>query len=276
MNFKIVSDSSSDVFELEGIDYAYAPLKITCGEKQYTDTPELNVAGMIEDLKIAKTRSGTSCPNIYEWQQAFEGADNIFAITITSQLSGSYSAAMQAKEEYIKTHPETKIHVIDSLSTGPEMHLIIDKLKELIDNNLSFEDITEQITEYSKHTNLAFCLESLNNLARNGRVNPAVAKITGILGIRLVGKASDKGTLEPVSKPKGAKKSTLAMYQLMLEQGYKGGRVIIDHVGNPTSADSLKEMILSEHPNADISIGSCGGLCSFYAEERGMLVGYES
>lgn len=79
-----------------------------------------------------------------------EGADEIYAITITSVLSGSYNSAVQAANLYREDHPETKIHVIDSLSAGPEMELIIDKLKESIDAGLNFDEICAKINAYKE------------------------------------------------------------------------------------------------------------------------------
>lgn len=274
MKFKIVSDSSSNILSWDKIDYAITPLKIISSEKEYIDNSSLDVRGMVDDLKTVKGIVRTSCPNTGEWFEAFEGADCVFAITITSNLSGCYNAAMLAKEQYISEHPEVKIHVIDSYSTGAEMHLIIEKLEEMISSGKSFEEIVTQIEEYKDTTHLAFSLQSLTNLARNGRVNPAVAKIAGVLGIRIVGAATE-GVLDPKHKVRGEKKALSTIYDDMMHDGYKGGKVRINHCFNIESAETLKEKILSDFPSADIQIVPCTALCSFYAEEGGLLVGYE-
>ena len=276
MNFKIVADSASNVFTLEDVAYSCVPLKIICGNKEYVDTPELDLDGMLTDLKTTKLKSGTSCPNVYEWMQAFEGADHIFAVCITGSLSGSYSAAEQAKELYLQDHPTAKIHVINTLSAGPEMRLIIEKLQSLIAKDMSFEYIVQAIKIYCAHTHLTFCLQSLTNLARNGRVSPAVAKIASVLGIRLVGRASDHGTLEPFGKLRGEAKALDAMLKEMISRGFKGGMVRISHCLNFEAANTLKQMILDKFKNCDVRIEACTALCSFYAEIGGMLVGYES
>lgn len=275
MSFKIVADSASNVFHLEDVPYSCVPLKIICGNKEYVDTPDLDLDGMLADLKTTKSKSSTSCPNVYEWMEAFEGADHIFAVCITGNLSGSYSAAVQAKELYLLTHPDVKIHVINTLSAGPGMRLVIEKLQSLIVKGLSFDYIVQAITAYSKHTHLTFCLRSLTNLARNGRVNPAVAKIASVLGIRLVCRASDGGTLEPFGRLRGEAKALDAMLKEMLSHGFKGGLVRIAHCCNLEAAITFKQMILDKFKNCDIRIESCTALCSFYAEIGGMIIGYE-
>lgn len=272
---KIIADSSSNVYEIKDTEYSCVPLKVNVGNKEYVDTIDADVSAMTKELKTTSEKTSTSCPNVYDWQESFTGADEIFALTITSKLSGSYSSCLNAKNNFCETNPNTKIHIIDTLSTGPEMKLIIEKLQEFIGENLDFETIVKKIEDYRKNTHLFFCLESLINLARNGRVSPAVARIAGILGIRVVGKATD-GTLEPLSKPRGEKKALIQLYESIKSYGYHGGKIRIDHCENEPFANSLKELILKDFPNADIKIATCGILCSYYAESGGILVGVES
>ena len=276
MKYKIVSDSSANLLTLPGVSFASVPLKINTAAAEYIDDETLDVARMVAEIKVTQGKSGTSCPNIHDWLQAFDGADRIFAVTITSNLSGSCASARQAKEEYEAIHPGAKVHVIDTLSTGPEMRLIMEKLKQWIDENRSFEQMKEAIHKYMEKTHLLFSLESLTNLARNGRVNPAVAKIAGVLGIRVVGKASDEGTLQQLHKCRGEKKALDTVLEEMKSLGYCGSKVRISHCFNPEAAGTLKGLIRKVFPESDVEIESTRGLCSFYAEQGGLLVGFES
>ncbi len=276
MKYKIVADSSSNVYCMDGIDYGFVPLTVSVGDDEYVDSPEADAVAIAHKIKTSTEKTHTSCPNIYDWQKSFEGADNIFALTITSALSGSFAAATNAKKLYCEAHKDTKIHIIDSLSTGPEMKLIIEKLQELIKCGLKFDEIIEKIEEYKKHTRLLFCLESLTNLARNGRVNPAIAHLAGLFGVRVIGKASDVGTLEPLSKPRGEKKALITLYEHIKSSDFCGGKVRIAHCDNISLAEELKSRILNDYPASDIIIEPCGVLCSYYAELGGLLVGIES
>jgi len=275
MKIRIVADSSADLKTTEDKSFVSVPLKIITDEKEYVDDIDLNVEEMTSDLASYKGKSGSSCPGVGDWMEAFGDADRILGITITSNLSGCYNSAMVAKETYETEYPDKKVYIIDSLSTGPEMQLVIEKLHEYIEAGKSFEDICEEIEKYRKKTFLLFCLKSLTNLANNGRVSLAVAKIAGILGIHVVGRASEEGTLEQKDKTRGEKKALLALLKNMKEMGYRGGKVIIDHCFNENAAVQLKELIKKEFANADIRIGKTGGLCSFYAERGGLLVGFE-
>ena len=275
MNYRIVLDSSSNQ-RADGNRIATVPLKIVTDNKEYTDHENLDVAAMLLELESYKGRSGTSCPNVADWLQAFGDAQYVFAIAITSNLSGSYNASVQAKQAYEEEYPGHRVCCLDTLSTGGEMVLIQEKLEQLIAQGLSFDEVEAAIREYMHHTHLSFMLERMDNLAKNGRVSPIVAKACGILNIRIVGCASDVGTLQPDHKCRGTKKALETIVKDMVEKGYHGGKVIIDHVYNPDAANTLREKILEQFPEADIRIGLCGGLCCFYAEQGGLLVGYES
>ena len=272
---KIVADSSSDVMTVEGTAFEYAPLKIITAEKEYVDGEGLDVEAMVGDLENYKGRSSTSCPNADDWLCAFGDAERIFCVTITSALSGCYNTAMSAKEIYEETYPDRKVFVLDSLSTGPEMALAIEKIAELANAGVEYEEICNRIKEYSKNTGLMFMLKSMNNLANNGRVSPIVAKMAGLLGICVVAKASDEGTIEPINKCRGEQRALHTIFEKLKEHGFDGGRVKMAHCFNESAAKALSALIKKEFANARIDIYNCRGLCSFYAERGGLLVGFE-
>lgn len=270
---RIVLDSSANMASCHWV--SSVALKIITDEKEYIDNAELNTAAMVWDLKTYTGKSSTACPSPQDWMEAFGDAPYVFCIAITSNLSGSCNAANIAKADYELEFPDRKVCVIDSLSTGGEMELIAEKIQELIAAELSFEEICERIKEYQQHTGLMFMLESMQNLANNGRVSKIVAKAAGILGIRAVGKASDVGTLEPMDKCRGEKKAIAVLADHMVALGYEGGKMRISHCLNPAAAESLKGTIVSAFPGADVQIRPTGGLCSFYAEKGGMIIGFE-
>ena len=274
MSYKIVSDSSANIYHLDGVDHVNVPLKIINGEKEFVDQPGMDLMDMIETLKTTKLRSSTSCPNMQDYLDAFEGADTIYVVTITSNLSGSYASAMQAKQEYEQTVEGSKVHVFDSLSAGGELKLIVDKIRECADAGQSFEEVCKNVSEYQKTSHTLFSLESLNNLARNGRVNPAVAAAAGVLGIRVIGKATE-GTLQQLYKCRGEKKALDTLWAEMKNRGFYGGKVCIAECLNPEAAQGLTDRILAEFPQSRIEVMPCTGLCTFYAETGGLIVGYE-
>ena len=275
MNIKIVCDSSSNIFELEGLDYATVPMKIIAGEKEFVDTAALDLQGMVNYLKEHKGKSGSSCPNVQEWLDAFGDADYVFGVTITKHLSGSYNAGQQAAETYMEENPGKKAYIFDSLSTGPEMMMIVDKIRELAAQGLDYETIKAQVLEYHNHNHTLFCLQSMTNLARNGRVHPAVAKIAGMLGIRVVGDV-EGGEIIPVHKPRGDKKATQIMVEMMAERGIRDGSLVrIAHCFGEGAANALVAAVKERYPNCRFIVEPTTALCSFYAEAGGLIIGFE-
>lgn len=277
MDFKIVADSSADLLTGElGVPFESVPLTIRAGEREFVDDGALQLEEMLSFLENYKGKSGSACPGVFDFVRAFGDTKYVFCFTITSNLSGCYNSARLAKEDYEHTYPDRKVCVVDTLSTGPEMRLLIERTEALIGEGKCFEEICAELENYSKKTRLMFCLESLKNLANNGRVSPVVAKLAGVLGIRIIGKASDVGTLETLEKVRGERKALPKFKELMENLGYEGGKVRIDHCENPGAAQKLKELLSANFPKVDIRIGKTKGLCSFYAERGGLLVGFET
>ena len=274
MSFMIVADSSSNVLAMGDPNYTTVPMKIVAA-REYVDNEALDLAGMVADLKNHKGKSGSSCPNVGEWLEAFGDAEYVFGITITKHLSGSYNSAHQAAQTYMEEHPGRKAFIFDSLSTGPEMMMIVEKIQELIALGLSFEEIKEQVLEYHNHNHTLFCLQSMNNLARNGRVHPAGAKIAGMLSIRVAGDVTG-GQITDKHKPRGDKKATETLLQMMKEKGFYDGALLrIAHCYAEDAAQALVKAAKAEFPNIRVKLEPTTGLCSFYAEEGGLIIGFE-
>lgn len=272
---RLIADSSSDRPALAGIPIEYVPLVISTEAQSFTDDDQLDVDELLQCLASYRGRSYTACPSVDAWLRAFEGGDEIYAVTITSALSGSYNSAMAARALYLQEHPGAKIAVFDSLSTGPELRLILEKLQDCVENGLEFERTVQQVQDYQKHTGLLFCLHSLHNMAQNGRVSKVAAAAVGVLGIRIVGMASPEGTLAQLAKCRGDRKALPELIEQLRLSGYTGGKARITHVNNPTLADTLRSQLLAAWPQADITTAPSTGLCSYYAESGAIMVAFE-
>lgn len=272
---KIIADSSCDMNHIEGVNFTCVPLTISTDDKSFIDDETLNVAELLDTLAHYNGRSYTACPSVDSWVEAFEGGDEIYVVTMTSTLSGTYNSAMVALDMYKNEHPDALIHVFDSLSTGPEMRLIIEKIIELKKNNMEFEDVCRTIDTYMKKNRLFFTFQSLHNLAQNGRINKVLASAIGVLGITIIGTASEEGDISPIGKCRGNKKVVRKLLDDIKEAGYNGGKVRICHVENKELADNLITSLKSEYPDADTLVYPARGLCSYYCERGGIIIGIE-
>ena len=274
VKYQIVSDSASDLLELADINFSTVPLHIVVDGTDFADDARLSVPNLLDKLRNGKS-STTACPSPDDWITAFHDADRVFCVTITSGLSGSYNSAVIAKDIYEEKHPDRKVYIIDSLATGSKMVMLCEKLRELILAGHDAEEIYRQIKEYNEHCFLYFALASLDNLARNGRVSPILAKGIKILGIRIVGTASTEGMLEPLSKCRGDRRSIPAIIEFMKEKGYQGGRVVITHNGNHEAAMELKRQLKTTFGTRSGEIHRTRGLCSYYAEPGSIMLAFD-
>ena len=273
---RIVADSSCDLFVLDHEDFITVPLTVYTDERSFLDDETLDVGEMLEYLEKYKGRSYTSCPSVDAWLGAFKGAKELFVVTVTSALSGSYNSALSAARIYQDERPDAKISVIDTLSTGAEEVLALYELSSLLKQDLSFEETDERIRAYIRKSRLFFSFFSIRNLVQNGRVGKTVAAALSVLNISIIGTATEEGTIAVTSKAKGEKKSLQILADDVRKTGFNGKKAIITHTENEAAAEELKKLVLKDFPGADIRIVASRGLCSYYMERRGVVISCET
>lgn len=278
MSWIIVSDSSCELRHLPhaagDVPFATVPLKIRVGDREFVDNEALDVSTMMETMRNYNGASTTSCPSPEEWAEKFLQADNVIAIALSSNLSGSYNSALIAKNMVLENHPEKNIYVLDSLSTGGEMTLAILKAARLIDAGLPFQQVVQELEVYYAPRQVLFALSCFDNLVKNGRLNRVVGFVAGKMGMRLVGRGSDDGKLEMLHKTRGETRTLAFILEEMDRRGYHGSTVVISHCMNANAANLLKGGIEKKWPGAQVLVLPCSGLTSFYAQEGGLIVGY--
>ena len=277
--YKIIADSSCDLTSLEHLStnalFGRAPLRVIVGETEYVDEPGLDTRAMMDAVYSFKGKTGSACPSPEEYAEHCRQVDEAYIVTISSNLSGSYNSAVLARDLVLAEHPEKKIHIFDSLSAGPELTLIVEEIARLADSGLPFEMVCSEVERYQKRTALLFQLNSLENLTKNGRVSKMAGMTAKLLGIHMIGIASDEGTVQPLHKCRGSEKTYKLVLQEMRERGFSGGRVVLGHAFQEKGAEMMRNLILADFPSANITIMPLSGLCCYYAEEGGLLIGFE-
>ncbi|MGV3310853.1 DegV family protein [Streptococcus suis] len=277
--WKIVADSGCDYRQLAQLapdtEFVSVPLSIQIGDQTFVDDASLDIDQMVSVMQSTSEAATSACPSTQAYEEAFAGAENVIVVTITGGLSGSFNAARVARDMYLEEHPDAKIHLIDSLSAGGEMDLLVTEINRLIASGLEFEEVVSAITTYQENSKLLFVLAKVDNLVKNGRLSKLVGAVVGLLNIRMVGEASSEGKLELLQKARDHKKSVTAAWEEMKKAGYKGGRIIMAHRNNDKFFQQFSDLVKETYPEASIEEVATSGLCSFYAEEGGLLMGYE-
>lgn len=278
MTWNIVLDSSCDLLPQHAFKNAnlkIAPLTIRVGDKEFVDDETIDVPQLLDAMDKEKSASSTACPPPNAFYEHFLTADNVICICITSNLSGTYNAAVQAAEMVKEEYPEKNIHVINSYNTAGGMVLLARMADQLIGEGVPFDEMCRKLDKYVNEVRLVFTLEKFDNLIKAGRMKPLVGKVVAALGIHLIAQASDIGTVELMFKVRGDDKTLEKMVEYMNEQKDMTDKpVVISHCNNHKMVERLKELIKEKCNTDDITVLGCKGLTSFYAMEKGILIGY--
>lgn len=278
MKYKIVVDSCCDLTDemLKSFDAVLAPLKIQVGDVEIVDDLTFDQGNLLRLMKASKVATKTSCPSPNDYVEMYKGADAVFVVTLSDQLSGSYNSAMVAKE-IAETEGVCKfVHVCNSLSAASAEVMIAWKLKELIDQEVAAEEIAIIIDRYIEEQKTLFVLESLENLIRAGRIGNVEGLVANLLSIKPLMSANKKGEIYKVETNRGMKK---ALRRLVEEIG-KDKRDFsqlscgISHCNCPQRAEEVKKKIQEAYNFREIVITPTRGIASVYAYDGGIVVAF--
>ncbi len=278
MKWNIVADSACDLMkkdvDCEEVGFSTVNFTLRVGDRDYIDDEQIDVLELLDDMEKCPTASSSACPSPEAWAEQFKKADQTFAITISSNLSGSFNSAMAAKDIVMSEHPEKKIVLLDSRATGPEMALCIHHLAEWIKSRHPFETITAKAEKFLEDTKTTFALSSFNNLVKNGRMSKLTGFIAKSFGMWGIGIATEEGKIAIKGKTRGTAKVLLMILNDMRQRGFTGGEVAISHCYNQDMAEKLRTSVLGSWSGARVTILKTRGLDSFYAERGGLIVSY--
>ena len=277
MKWNIVTDSSCDLLPSEEpgqICLASVPFVISVGSEDFVDDEQLDTARLLRAMEQCPEASHTSCPPPQAWREAFESADCAIALTISAQLSGSMASAMIARELVLEQHPQKRIAVIDSHSTGPEIALCVKQMQAWIRDGADFDEVVARAQRFFEEAKILFALNSFDNLVKNGRMSRLTVAVARVLNMWGIGSGSAEGKIVLDGKTRGARHMIEQLVGLMRERGFQGGRVAISHCDSPALATALSQRIQELWKSTEVRILPTRGLCSYYAERGGLIVGF--
>lgn len=271
----IISDTCLELNEeLEKkLNIKLVPVHLDLGDKTYLDDEDLDIRNFIDQMHAYDGVAKTAAPSPQAFYNQMLGYDEIFVITISSKLSTIYNSATIAKDMFLDEFPDKKVHVFDSKSAVSGQTLVAIKLQELIEQNISFEEIVEQVEEFIRQMRTYFILENLDNLVKNGRMSRLAGKIASVLSINPVCKGND-GVIEVVNKARGMKAGINRLVDEMLKglEETASKTLVISHVLKPERAEEVKRKAMELATFKDIQIVGAKGITSVYANEGGIVV----
>lgn len=201
-------------------------------------------------------------------------AEYIYAVTLSSELSGSYNSALLGKNLLLEDHPEKKIHVFNSRSASIGQTLIAAKIQECEEAGMSFEEVVSTVDRYIEGQHTFFVLENLDTLRKNGRLSKAKALVASALKIKPVMGSTDEGTICQLDQARGMNRAMIKMVeQVIAKTPDSADKVLaISHCNCPARAQVLKEAFEERMKLAKIIVLDTAGVSSMYANDGGVIV----
>ena len=253
MSYKIVVDSCGELKpeQKSDIHFASASLELDVDDYHVVDDESFDQKEFLRRVKESPNCPKSTCPSPERYMTAFEGeAQNVYAVTLSSQLSGSYNSAELGKKLYLEEHENKNIHVFDSKSASIGETLIAMKIQECEEAGMEFQDVVKEVDRYIETQHTFFVLETLDTLRKN---EGAICQLSQARGMN---KALEKMVQEVVAKTKNCEEKILA----------------IAHCNCPQRAALVKEKLEKAANFKDIFVLDTAGVSSLYANDGGVII----
>ena len=278
MSFHIVCDSCTDLTEedLKKGCYTLVPLTLLVDGEGIIDDETFDQADFLAKVAASKESVKSACPAPESYMEAYSKADDIYVVTLSAELSGSYNSAVLGKNLYEEENGTKNIHVVNSRGAATTQVLIARKLNEYASQGMPFEEVVDKIEEYTTSLRTYFVLETLEVLRKNGRLSRLSATIAGALNIKPVMIGTRDGVIQKAAQARGMKKALAKMVEHMGSEGRDLTRrqFVISHCNCYERAVYVKELIKKHLHAEDVDIVDTKGVSSLYACDGGIIVSY--
>lgn len=277
MSFKVVIDSCGELTEdmKKSGNYDSAALTLQVDDHVIVDDETFDQADFLKKVAASPNCPKSSCPSPEAYRRAFDcGADHVYAVTLSAELSGSYNSAMLGRNLFLEDHPDAKVHVFNSCSASVGETLTGLKIRECEEAGMSFEQVVDTVEAYIKEKNTWFVLESLEALRKNGRLSTVKALVANALKIKPVMAGTKEGTIIQLDQARGINRAIMRMVDHVAETTIRSEKKIlaIAHCNCPARAQMVKDALLKRMKCRDVIVIDTAGVSSMYASDGGIIV----
>lgn len=279
MAYRIVVDSCTDLTASMKKDQRIVCVPLVLQVDGYTivDDDTFDQKDFLKKVAESPNSPKSSCPSPEAYMNLFDcEEEDIYVITLSANLSGSYNSAELGKKLYLEEHPHKNIEVINSCSATIGQTIMTLQLLDYLESGKSFQEVVSLIYKFREEQDTKFVLENLDTLRKAGRLTGLKAIITSVLNIKPVMGATPEGTICKLDQARGIQKALLILVDI-IEKEVKNPhqkRVGIAHCNNYERAVFVKEQILKRIPFKDCVIVDTAGVSTMYAGEGGIVVSY--
>ena len=277
MKYKVILDSCGELLdEWKGKEnFVSVPLTLNVNGEEIIDDETFNQKSFLKKVAESPVCPKSACPSPERYYKEYDcGAERIYVVTLSAELSGSYNSAMLAKSLFEESHPGGQIHVFNSRSASVGETLIGMKIQELEERGLAFEDVIRETESYIDSQDTYFVLENLDSLRKNGRLTGVKALVATALKIKPIMGSTDEGKICQLDQVRGINRALVRMMELIVARTVDGQHKImaIANCNCRERAEMFREAIQEKLRLAKVIILDTAGVSSLYACDGGIIV----
>ena len=278
MSYKIIVDSCTDLTEEMKKDshFQVVPLILHVGEESVIDNESFDQGEFLKLVSESPAAPKSACPSPDAYMELYKGEEDIYVVTLSSNLSGSYNSADVAKKLYLEEYPHKNIEIINSYSASVGQTLITLKIQESVKEGKSFKEVIESVYRFRESLSTKFVLENLDTLRKSGRLTGLKAIISSVLNIKPVMYGTREGTINKLDQARGIQKALALMVDSVKKDVKNPEERIfaIAHCNNLSRAGFVKDEVMKRIPFKDCIIVDTAGVSTMYAGDGGIIISY--
>ena len=277
MGYKIIMDSCGELPEGMKKDphFELVPLELMVEDFRTWDDENFDQKDFIKRVAKSPMCPKSACPSPERYMRAMDTDEDtdVYVVTLSGALSGSYNSAMLARSMYLEEHPDKNIHVFDSCSASCGETQISFRIREMAENGASFDEIVKSVSAYRDDMTTYFVLDDLDPLRKNGRLTGLKSFVATTLSIKPVLSSTPKGEIQQLGQAVGSKKALIKMVEMMVKEkpDAKERSLMITHCNNPDRAEYVRQLCEKLLGYKSVLIMNMAGVSTLYAAEGGII-----
>jgi len=255
-NTAIVLDSTADLPDAAERfpNWRVVPLYVRFGEESFKDGVEITADEFYRRLQTDPEFPRTSQPTPADFLRCYRELleyERIYSLHLSAGVSGTYESALNAAEEL----GHGVVHAVDTETASASIGMLALAIQRRLERGTTDEEIEALIDRYRRERGLLFTVDTLEFLARGGRIGKARAFAGGLLHVKPILSIVD-GEVSPVKRVRGEKKAFAELVEAIEKEttDEPGWRFAVAHAAAPERAAELEAVVREKRPNADLEL----------------------
>jgi DegV family protein with EDD domain len=255
-NTAIVLDSTADLPDAADRfpNWRVVPLYVRFGDESLRDGVDIEPTEFYARLRESSVFPTTSQPTPGDFLACYgelAGYERIFSLHVSARVSGTFASAEAAAEEL----GDGRVRPIDTETASAAIGMLALAIQRRLERGTSDEEIDALIERYRREQGLLFTVDTLEFLARGGRIGKAAAFAGTLLHVKPILSIRD-GEVVPVKRVRGERKAFAELAEALETQTLDEPefKLAVAHAAGPERAAELEALVREQRPRAELEL----------------------